>query len=52
VTPIAELAPGTAREVPATGQPAVLRGLANDWPAVAAAKEGVDTLAKYLARFA
>jgi len=34
-----------------TGQPAVLRGLANDWPAVGAARRSDDELFAYLRRF-
>ena len=49
--PIAERSPGEVREVPAGARPAVLRGLVANWPAVAAAQDGVATLARYLARF-
>lgn len=34
------------------GEPAVLRGLAADWPAVAAGRQSPQTLANYLKRFA
>ena len=49
--PIAECSPGEPREVPTGAHPAVLRGLVADWPAVAAAQQGVATLGTYLARF-
>jgi hypothetical protein len=36
------------REIVPKGEPAVLRGLVADWPAVAAAKQGDDILAEFL----
>jgi Cupin-like domain len=36
------------REIVAEGEPAVLRGLVADWPAVEAAKQGDDALAAFL----
>lgn len=39
------------QEIRASGQPAVLRGLASDWPAVAAARGGDEELVAYLKRF-
>src|SRR6516225_11935574 len=38
------------REVLASGEPAVLRGLVSDWPAVAAARTSPVTLLEYLRR--
>lgn len=38
-----------ARIVAAASRPAIVRGLARDWPAVAAAREGDETIAAYLA---
>lgn len=38
-------------EIIASGEPAVLRGLVDDWPAVAAARQSAATLAEYLRRF-
>lgn len=38
-------------EIRPTGQPAVLRGLAADWPAVAAANRSAEQLCAYLKRF-
>jgi len=39
------------REIRGANQPAVLRGLASDWPAVAAAKRSDEELIAYLRRF-
>lgn len=39
-------------EILPRGKPAVLRGLVADWPAVAAAREGEEALARYLTRVA
>ncbi|MEI9928455.1 MAG: cupin-like domain-containing protein [Sphingomonas sp.] len=39
------------REIEPGYRPVVLRGLARDWPAVAAARTGPAQLAAYLARF-
>jgi hypothetical protein len=39
------------QEVRAAGQPAILRGLAADWPAVQAARESDEALVGYLKRF-
>lgn len=39
------------REVIASAQPAVLRGLVRDWPAVAAGRQSPTTLVEYLRRF-
>jgi mannose-6-phosphate isomerase-like protein (cupin superfamily) len=39
------------REIRSAGQPAVLRGLASDWPAVAAARRSDEELISYLRRF-
>jgi hypothetical protein len=39
------------REVIGSGTPAVLRGLARDWPAVAAGRRGGVAVVKYLGRF-
>jgi hypothetical protein len=41
-----------SEEIRPLGQPAVLRGLAADWPAVAAGRESAAALADYLKRFA
>jgi len=53
-TPIREFATRDAerirREVLAGGEPAVLRGLISDWPAVAAARASPVTLLEYLRR--
>lgn len=40
-----------AERVAAVYRPVVMRGLVADWPAVAAARKGVDATAAYLARF-
>jgi hypothetical protein len=51
---IRELAIGGAddwRRMIATGQPAVLRGLAGDWPAVAAGRRSAASCVEYLRRF-
>jgi len=39
------------REVLTSGEPAVLRGLVSDWPAVAAARSSADDLVAYLRQF-
>ena len=39
------------RELLGSGQPAILRGLVTDWPAVAAARRSARTLVEYLRRF-
>ena len=54
VAPIRELASldeATRRELIASGQPAVLRGLAGDWPAVAAGRQSAAATVEYLRRF-
>lgn len=40
------------REIRSAGQPAVIRGLASDWPAVRAAQRSDEELLAYLRRFA
>lgn len=42
----------TFEEIRATGQPAILRGLGADWPAVKAANESVESGVAYLMSFA
>ena len=52
--PIAEYAQvdsAAFQDIRASGQPAVLRGLADGWPAVAAARQGDEELVAYLRRF-
>lgn len=55
MTPIAEYAQMDRtrfdRDVRAAGQPAILRGLARDWPAVRAARQSDEAIVHYAKRF-
>jgi hypothetical protein len=48
---LASLDEDTRRELTASGQPAVLRGLCGDWPAVAAGRQSAAATVEYLRRF-
>lgn len=51
VCEIFDTTPDTFEEIASGYQPVVLRGLARDWPGVAAGRAGDAELARYLARF-